>query len=201
LSKRVRPAGARREEPARSAGPGPALGLLEVESIARGMVAADAVVKRAPVSLLRAEPTTPGKYLVLFRGGVAEVEEALAAGKEVAATALLDVLFLPQAARGLLEALLDRFDERRGESYGIFEAHTVAATLLAADTALKRAEVWLKRLHLARNIGGKGFFTVTGALDMVQAALDGASTAVPPGSLLSTELVEAPHPDTMGPVF
>src|SRR4051812_50175521 len=59
---------------------GEALALLEVSSLARGVVTADAVAKRAPVELLLCEPTTPGKYLVLFAGGVAEVDESLAAG-------------------------------------------------------------------------------------------------------------------------
>ena len=45
--------------------PGPALALLELDSIARGYVVADAVVKRAPVTLSLAEAVTPGKYLLL----------------------------------------------------------------------------------------------------------------------------------------
>jgi microcompartment protein CcmL/EutN len=186
---------------ARPAGPGPALGLLEIESIARGMLVADAVVKRAPVSLMRAEATTPGKYLLLFGGGVAEVEESIGAGRAAAATTLIDSLFLPLAADGLWDGLAERYPEAWGESVGIVETHSVAAALLSADAALKRADVWLKRLHLARGIGGKGYFTLTGELHMTQAALDAAGSVLQPHLLLSTELIEQPHEELKGPVL
>lgn len=179
----------------------PAIGLLELESIARGMLVADAVVKRAPVAISLAEPITPGKYLLLFSGGVAEVEESLLAGTEVAGSTVLDKLFLPQVAENLVRALGSTFDEPWGESVGIVETHTVAAAILSADAALKRADVWLKRLHLARGIGGKGYYTLTGPLHMVEAALEGAAGALEPGLLLATELIQRPHPELRGPVL
>ncbi len=61
-----------------------ALGLLEFESIAAGIVAGDAMVKRAPVGSIRAGTVQPGKYLVLVSGEVADVQEALDAGRKVA---------------------------------------------------------------------------------------------------------------------
>lgn len=180
---------------------GPAIALVELESIARGMIVADALVKRAPVTIDLAEAVTPGKYLLLFHGGVAEVEESFRAAQEAARSTLLDKLFLPQAADGLVAALEGREDTAWEESIGIVELHTVASTLLAADTALKRAEVRLMKLALARGIGGKGYFTLTGELHMVQAALEGAAAAVEPHLLLTTELIERPHPDLRGRVF
>ncbi|MFZ5469449.1 MAG: BMC domain-containing protein [Myxococcota bacterium] len=180
---------------------GPALGFLELESISRGMVVADALVKRAAVTIALAEPTTPGKYVLLFFGGVGEVQESFAAGVESAGSTLLDKLFLPQPAANLVRGLRGEFDARAGESVGIVETHTVASALLAADSALKRAEVWLRRLHLARGIGGKGYFTLTGPLHMVQAALEGAAAAIEAPLLLAAELIERPHPELEGPVF
>ncbi len=82
-----------------------ALALLEVSSIARGVVVADAVAKRARIELLQCGPVSPGKYLVLFAGGVAEVDESLAAGAAAAGDSLLDRLFLPQAHEQLLPAV------------------------------------------------------------------------------------------------
>lgn len=180
---------------------GPAIALIEVESIARGMIVADAVLKRAPVTIDLAEAVTPGKYLLLFHGGVAEVEESFRAAVESAGSALVDKLFLPQAADALLRALGGKNDDAWTESLGVVEAHTAAATLLCADTALKRAEVRLMRLHLARGIGGKGYFTLTGELDMVQAALESAASAVEPHLLVTTEILERPHPELRGRVF
>jgi microcompartment protein CcmL/EutN len=181
--------------------PGPALALLELDSIARGYVVADAVVKRATVTIALAEAVTPGKYLLLFSGPVAEVQESFQAGVETAGRTLLDKLLLPMAADGLVAGLLGRFSGRYGESVGIVETHTVAATLLCADTALKRADVTLERLQLARGIGGKGVFVVTGELHMVEAALEGAAAAVEPHLLQATELIQRPSPELVGRVL
>jgi len=46
----------------------PAVGLLEFSSIARGIEAGDAMVKSAPLEVIRAGTVHPGKYLVLVGG-------------------------------------------------------------------------------------------------------------------------------------
>jgi microcompartment protein CcmL/EutN len=180
---------------------GPAIALLELESIAKGIVAADALVKRALVKIAFAAPTTPGKYLLLFSGGVAEVEESLAAGVEAAGATVLDTLFLTQAHGSLLAALEGRFTGALGESVGIVETHTVASALLTADAALKRAEVGLTAMQLARGIGGKGYFVLTGELHMVEAALEGAAAAVDASLLVAVELIQKPHAELKGTVL
>jgi microcompartment protein CcmL/EutN len=172
---------------------GPAIALVELESIAKGITVADALLKRADVELALCEPTTPGKYLVLFHGSVADVEESFLAAKEAAGSTLLDSLYLPGPADALLAGLEGKLDARGGESLGIVETHTVASALLAADAALKGAEVHLTHLHLARGIGGKGYFTLTGALHMMEAALEAAASAIAPPLLLTTELIARPH--------
>lgn len=177
------------------------MALLELESIARGVITADALVKRAPVRIAQAEPITPGKYLLLFWGEVAEVEESFAAGAEVAGPLLLDKLFLPYAAEGLVRGLSGQFHGALGESVGVVETHTVAAALLACDTALKRAEVFLTRMLLARGIGGKGYFMLTGSLHMVEAALEAVTQVVAPHLLVTTELLQRPHPELKGTVL
>ena len=69
----------------------PALALLEFSSIAAGIQAADAMVKRAQIDVIRAGTVQPGKYLVLIGGEVADVEESLAAGREVGGATAIDV--------------------------------------------------------------------------------------------------------------
>jgi microcompartment protein CcmL/EutN len=174
---------------------GPALALLELESIARGFTTTDALVKRATVTIALAEPTTPGKYLLLFTGEVADVEESYRAGIEVAGPNLLDKLFLPRAAASLMRALEGNFSQAWAGSMGIVETHTAASALLAADTAVKRADVYLSYLHLARGIGGKGYFLLTGPLHMVEAGLAAAASAIEPNLLVATETIQNPHPD------
>src|SRR5688572_19662805 len=76
---------------------GPALGIVELTSIARGVLVADAMVKKAPVRILQSHPISPGKHLIVIAGGVAEVDESMQAGLAVAGATLVDRLFLPQA--------------------------------------------------------------------------------------------------------
>lgn len=180
--------------------PGPALALLELESIARGMVVADAVVKRAPVELSWAGAITPGKYLLLFSGEVAEVQESFAAGKELAGSTLLDSLLLPYPSALLVDALHGKVAGDWDESLGIVETHSVSSAIVAADVALKRAEVKLVQLHLAKGIGGKGYFTLTGALHMLEEALSAAAASIPAHLLLTTELIQSPAPELKGRV-
>lgn len=174
----------------------PAVAVLEVGSIARGVIAVDALVKRAPVRLLRADPMTPGKMVIVFSGGVAEVEESLAAAREIAATEELDVLMLPAAHEAIVPALEGlEPPSLAGSSLGVLEMRTVAATLLAADAALKAADVTLVALHLARGIGGKGYVAFSGSQDAVEAALDAGDAIVMPPHRAGRELVARPHPD------
>ena len=180
----------------------PALALLEIASLARGVVVADAVAKRAQVQLLFCEAVSPGKYLILFAGGVAEVEEALGAGAQAAGDALVDRLFLPQAHGQLLPAI------RQGprgfphgaaeETAGVVELHSVAAALRSADAACKAAEVRLQLLHLARGIGGKAWFILRGQLESVDAAVLAATEAAGEGLLAGAEVIARPHGDLRG---
>ena len=183
---------------------GPSLALIEVASIARGHRVADAMVKRAPVELLRCDPVSPGKLLVLVAGEVASVDEAFRAGLEVAGDAALDKLFLPRAHDQLPAAL--RGEARAGEgeqrhdigALGIVETRTVAATILSADAAVKAALVRLIEMQLARGIGGKAYFVVTGALDEVEASVEAALGAVDAAAVYATEIIAAPHADLVG---
>lgn len=176
---------------------GPAIGLIETSSIARGLVVADAMVKRSPVTLAMARPVTPGKHIVIVTGDVAEVDEAMNAGEALAGQMLLDRLFLPQAHAGLLRALAGGRRVAGLSSLGIVETTTVAAALLAADAACKAAEVELAELRLADGLGGKAYFILTGSLDLVEAAVAAAHGILARGLLITEEIIAAPHGDVI----
>jgi microcompartment protein CcmL/EutN len=175
----------------------PALAVLEVGSIARGLFVADALVKRARVRTLRADPVTPGKYLLVFVGPEEETKESLDAALDAAGTEALDSLLLPGVHAAIVPALDGLPAARVNGALGVLEMHTVAATLLCADAALKAAEVKLVALHLARGIGGKGYVVFTGAQESVEAALDAGDDAVAPEHRAGRELVARPHPDVL----
>jgi len=155
---------------------GPALALLELDSIAAGIEAGDAMAKRAPIDVLRAGTVHPGKYLVLVAGTVGDVEEALAAGREVGASSVLDVVFLPNVHPGVVAAIggarREAPGEAPGEALGVIETWTVAAIIEAADAGLKGARVRLLELRLADDLGGKGYLLFDGPVAEVEAAVE-----------------------------
>jgi microcompartment protein CcmL/EutN len=180
-----------------------ALGILELGSIARGVIVADAAVKRAPALLLMSRPVSGGKHLIMMRGQVAEVEESMAAGRAAAGAALLDELELPYAHEQLWP-LLDQpvvghgwQGDAAAESVAIVETTTVCAAVGAADTAVKTAPVIVRDMRLAAGIGGKAFFTFTGELADVEAAAD-AARAFAGARLVAVEIVPRPADEIRG---
>jgi len=150
----------------------PALGLLELDSIAAGIGAGDAMAKRAPIEVLRAGTVHPGKYLVLVGGAVADVEEALDAGREVGAAAVRGLVLLPNVHPDVVAALRGARVALAGEALGVIETATVAATIEAADAGVKGARVRLAELRLADDLGGKGYLLFDGPVAEVEAAIE-----------------------------
>jgi microcompartment protein CcmL/EutN len=83
----------------------PAIGLLEFDSVAIGIAAADAMVKRAPIGDLVVGSVQPGRYLVLIAGDVASVEESIEAGREASAESLIAEIVLHDVHQGVAAAL------------------------------------------------------------------------------------------------
>ena len=174
---------------------GDALALIEVSSIARGHVVADAMCKKAPIELVLARPVSPGKHVTLIVGGVADVKEAVQIGVEVADDAYVDRLELAQVAPELVRALRRKkihFDDR---SLGLFETFSIASALLAADAACKAAEVGIIALRLGDGIGGKAYFALQGEQGDVEAALFAAETITQAALFAGRELIARPHDD------
>lgn len=158
-----------------------ALAMLEFESVAGGLRALDALVKRAPVSVLEANLVEPGRFLVLFCGGVAEVEESLDAAREVGGEQLSEQMLLPFAHPVLLAGLRGQDDVRPADeldTLGVVEGSRVASTLEACDRALKDAGVALTGIRVAGGLGGRAYFLVHGAQHDVEAALEVAGAVL-----------------------
>jgi microcompartment protein CcmL/EutN len=150
----------------------PALGLLELESIAAGIEVGDAMAKRAPIEVIRAGTVHPGKYLVLVGGEVADVEEALEAGREVGGLSVRDEVFLPNIHPEVVAGTRGTRHAATGEALGVIETATIPAVLKAADAGLKGAQVRLLELRLADDLGGKGYLLFDGVVSEVEAAVE-----------------------------
>ena len=175
-----------------------ALALMEVESIARGYVVMDMLAKRARVSVKWARPVTPGKFIILFAGNVANTEEAMVAAQEAAGSAIIGSMLLTNVHPDLLAAVGAVFSTRPLEAVAIVEFETVWSTLEGADRALKASEIGLLKMHLASGIGGKGYFLMVGSHADILAAADSIRDSFLRESLVALEIIPNPQPDITG---
>lgn len=173
----------------------PAIALLELATISRGVVVLDQMAKRAETTIVAARSISPGRYFILLSGNVAEIEEAVAAGVETAKDDLIAHVILRDPHPALRAALAGTPSPSLDEAMAIVETHTLSAALHATDRALKGAEVRLLELRLGAGLGGKGVFTMTGPLHMIEAAQGEIVAHVAPEQLLRIEVIAQPHPD------
>lgn len=178
----------------------PAIAVVELVSIARGVITTDAMSKKAPVTLEESAVICPGKYLIIISGAVGPVEESYRKGLEIGGEAVVDRLFLPNAHIQLVPAMRAMSAIEEVGSLAVVETFAAASAILAADASCKRAEVKLIELRLARGMCGKGMYTMTGSLEDIEAAVEAGEQILESetGLLLRTEIIPRPHPDLVG---
>ncbi len=171
-----------------------ALGLIESNSIAKGIEMSDTMLKTADVTLLVAKTICPGKYIVLVGGDVAAVNQSVRAGLEVTPEVVVDSFVIPNIHPSILPAISGGTVVDKVRAVGIIETYSVAATVEAADYAVKAASVTPIRMHLAFGIGGKSYVVLTGEVSDVKAAVDaGVVTASEKGLLVQKVVIPRPH--------
>lgn len=176
---------------------GPAIGLLELGSVARGIEVADAILWESEIELLFSCPVHPGKYVMLFTGSVEDLRSALRRGAEMAKGDLVDQLLIP-AVHPQVEQGLRREGQIEGtlDALGVIETASVASAILAADAALKQATVDLLELRIANGLGGRSYCTMTGEVsDVRSSVMAGSQRAEASGMLLRQVVIPRPHPD------
>ena len=174
----------------------PALALLEFDSIALGIKAGDAMIKRSPLDLIKAGTVQPGKYLVLIGGAVADVEEAIDAARTTEPNTLLDIVFLPDVHPDVVAAVGGARRTDDGEALGVIETTTVAAIIQAADAGVKGARVNLRELRMADGLGGKGYLLFGGSVADVDAGVSIGSARVG-GQLIRDTVISQLHPEML----
>ena len=170
------------------------IGFLELNSIAKGILAADMMLKAAEIKLVQARPSCPGKYQILISGEVSAVESALNIGEETARANVIDKLLIPRVHPQVIEAINMSSMPASLKALGVLEFFSVTGAITAADAAAKAANVSLMEIRLGTGIGGKSFVTLTGDVGAVEESVEaGAKTAAASGALI--EKVVIAHPD------
>ena len=142
-----------------------AIGILESNSIAKGIEAADAVLKAADTALLYAKPVCPGKYTILFYGDVAAVNASLDAGAAVIDAHLVDSVVIPRIHPQVIQAI-----------------------------SLSTADVTLLDVRLGVGIGGKSFAVLTGEVAAVEEAVRcGMAAGEEKGLAVTSTVIPSPR--------
>ena len=171
-----------------------AIGILESNSIAKGMEAADAVLKAADTALLYAKPVCPGKYTILFYGDVAAVSASLDAGAAVIDAHLVDSLVIPRIHPQVIQAISLSTAPDGVNAVGVMEFFSVTAAVYAADAAAKAADVTLLDVRLGVGIGGKSFAVLTGEVAAVEEAVRcGMAAGEEKGLAVTSTVIPSPR--------
>ena len=171
-----------------------AIGILESNSIAKGIEAADAVLKAADTALLSAKPVGPGKYTILFYGDVAAVSASLDAGAAVIDAHLVDSVVIPRIHPQVIQAISLSTAPDGVNAVGVMEFFSVTAAVYAADAAAKAADVTLLDVRLGVGIGGKSFAVLTGEVAAVEEAVRcGMAAGEEKGLAVTSTVIPSPR--------
>ena len=176
---------------------GPALAMLDIGDVPRGLRALDLLAKEAQVEILAAGTVQAGDYLILFGGQVEPVQRSYERALEVAAGAVRDCMLLPFAEERIAPAVLDA--ARRwpcpGDTLGVIQTSRPPTILKAVDAALKGALVDLVELRVAEGLGGKAIATLWGEAGEVEAEIELAERAIQTGCSAGSSTSIIPRAD------
>ena len=179
-----------------------AVGFIELNSIARGIEAADIVLKSSDVQLISASAGCPGKYYFLFCGKTAAVKEALSAGVEIGRENVVDSTVISNVHPDVSAAMARTTKPPIRDAVGVMEFFSVTAAIYAADAAAKAADITLIEIRCGLGIGGKAYVTLGGDVAAVKAAVSaGITPENAMGMLVGTSVIPNPDKKLFGSLF
>jgi microcompartment protein CcmL/EutN len=171
-----------------------AIGVIETNSIPRGVKVIDEMVKKAEVTVVESSPICPGKYLNIISGSLSSVRSAIEHGIKTAGTFLVDTVIIPDIDDSVLKAIMRATLVKEIKSIGIIETHAMATAIEVADLVVKSADVVLVEVRLAKCLGGKSFVSFTGDIASVRSGADvGEELARSRGQLVYSVVISNPH--------
>ena len=106
-----------------------AIGMVELNSIARGIETCDYMVKAATVELLRSSTVCPGKYLILIAGETGDVKASMTEGIKRGGECVVDTLTIPNIHADVIQAISMTTQIERPGAVGVLEYYSVASAM------------------------------------------------------------------------
>ncbi|MBT3218970.1 MAG: BMC domain-containing protein [Proteobacteria bacterium] len=177
---------------------GPALALLDIGEIPRGLRALDGLIKEAEVEIIGAGTVQGCRYLIMFAGEVEPVQRSLVRAKEIGAETLVDTVLLPYAEERIVPAIRDGTVRwpAPGDTLGMVQTSTPSTMLRAVEAGLKGALVELVQLRICDGLHGKAIAAFWGETHDVEAAIELAEIAIGRGVFdgFRTEIIRRADP-------
>jgi microcompartment protein CcmL/EutN len=171
-----------------------AIGMVEFNSIAKGIYAADQMVKTADVEIVTANTVCPGKYIAIVHGDVSSVENSLKSGVKAAGEFLVDEMLVPNVHPAVFPAIIAATVPEKIRALGVLESYSLSTMVIAADAVLKSAELEAIELRLGTGIGGRAYFTFTGDVAAVKTGVEvGMEDIGGNGMLINAEVIPSPE--------
>lgn len=172
------------------------IGLLELNSISKGIEATDGITKAAEVSLAFAKTVCPGKFIILFHGDIGAVETSIGVGLAIGGHNVVNHLIIPHVHPDLMPAINAVSDISGVSALGIVEYFDIASSIIGADAAAKSGNVRLIEVRLGVGIGGKSYFTLCGAVSDVKSAVAaGVADTEHNGAVVNSCVIPSPTPE------
>jgi microcompartment protein CcmL/EutN len=178
------------------------IGFMELSSIAAGIESADDMLKSADVELIFAKASCPGKYYILVGGNASAVEASMKNALEMGECFVVSSVVIHKIHKQVISAINMSCMPENPKAIGVLEFFSVASAIIAADTAVKSANVELIDVRLGTGIGGKSFVVLTGELNAVEAAQTaGSQTAIESGMLVNKTVIAKPRAEIIESLY
>jgi microcompartment protein CcmL/EutN len=182
---------------------GNAVAVIELGSVYKGYEVQDAMLKSADVEKLIGRTICSGKFLIVMRGTIGDVEVAAAAGVEAAGFSLINIATIPNVDQRVFPAMsscsvVQVNTPKQVAALLIIETFSVVSAIKAADLAIKTADLELMRIHVAMAVGGKGFVVMTGSIAALESAVKPAvEYCKSEGMLAGYTILNNPHEEVL----
>ncbi len=179
-----------------------AIGFVELNSISKGVETADIMLKTADVKLIAAKPSCPGKYVILVSGNVAAVQASVDAGEQTGGGNVLDKIVIANIHPQVIQAVNMSTVPPKPNAVGVMEFFDITTSIIAADAAVKAADITLVDIRLGIGIGGKSYVVLTGEVSAVEEAVKcGAAFGEKNAMLVNRVVIPNPHEDLFQSLF
>ena len=174
------------------------IGFVEYRSVAKGLAAADKMLKSSDVELIYASVLCPGKYVAMVAGDISSVKEAEKSVHVTDQEYLLSSVVLTDIDQKVFPALTATSHFEELDTLGVLEVIDTVSAVLAADKIAKSARVDLLEIRLARGLGGKGLVFFNGELANVEEGMQNALDAISDrGTLISYSIIANACPEIL----